>query len=240
MIVKNTKEKKSFCKWPSTYPEISNFIEEHDIKALDYIYKTIQCLLRKALWAITLCLSNQHMSMQVLVPNNAVCLTITTVPWGPFIGYLAWAKQQLSEWGSSTLLRENVSGRLKNYNKVIRSEICLQRGFSGCFPKHFMHLIRALLSGIHHSQISLIASILVLFSWFQVLLTMCSLDCHMTRTWLQLRFQLIVVKWRVEGPCNLPHNWICRLLVNHSLSYLRGRTGEVLNVAESLGECKAG
>jgi hypothetical protein len=44
----------------------------------------------------------------------------------------------------------------KNYDKVIRAEICLQWGFNGCFPKHFiasflLELWEDLLSGVHHS-----------------------------------------------------------------------------------------
>lgn len=96
MTVKDLKKKK---KRLSTYPgEISNFIEDHNMKALNFIYKATQWLLGKALEAVILCLSNQNMCMQVLAFDSAViCLIIMAVPWGPFMGYLACTKQQVSE-----------------------------------------------------------------------------------------------------------------------------------------------
>lgn len=90
---------KDFLKKATTYlGEISNFIEDHNMKALNYIYKTIQWLIGKALEAIILCLSNQNMCMQVPAFDVAViCLIMMAVPWGPFMGYLACTKQQVSE-----------------------------------------------------------------------------------------------------------------------------------------------
>lgn len=94
MIVKDLKKKRR-----STYPgEISNFTEDHNMKALNFIYKAIQWLLGKALEAVLLCLSNQNMCMQVLAFGSAVIrLIMTAVPWGPLMGYLACTKQQVSE-----------------------------------------------------------------------------------------------------------------------------------------------
>lgn len=75
-----------------------NFTEDHNMKALNFIYKAIQWLLGKALEAVLLCLSNQNMCMQVLAFDSAVIrLIMTAVPWGPLMGYLACTKQQVSE-----------------------------------------------------------------------------------------------------------------------------------------------